>query len=273
MELGAVHFAFQGGEPLILDELEEIIRACQPERNLIAITTNTLLLTPKRIASLKKCGVDMFTISLDGGTPARHDTLRGKDGLFKQVLAAARNALAAGVNVTFNTVVSHDTLYDSGLIELIHLSKSLNTKLNLLYAVPIGNWAGKNGVVLTEADKRYLDRLFVCYHHLRRDLDANYRTYGCGAMKEVLYINCYGDVMPCPFIHASFGNVMHQSLASIWQSGLTLEMFRTYAPICLAAEDHDFIHQRLAVANSADRLPVAMDKMFPELNPVKKADT
>jgi MoaA/NifB/PqqE/SkfB family radical SAM enzyme len=265
MALGAVHFAFQGGEPLVLDNLEEIIGACYPDRNVIAVTTNATLLTISRVHSLRKAGVDLFTISLDSGNPEDHDSFRRHPGAYNKVMEAVRIAREEGVNVTFNAVVSHNNVHSEGLLSLIRMTAGMGVKLNLLYAVPIGEWMNRKDILLTSEDVRCLDRLFESYCHLRRDLDANYQVFGCGAMKEVLYIDCYGDVMPCPYIHASIGNVLEEPLAAIWQRGQTIDHFKAYVPICLAAEDPHFIAEHLSATHEAGRLPVEGARMFPEL--------
>ncbi|MFA6013031.1 MAG: radical SAM protein [Desulfobacteraceae bacterium] len=265
MDLGAVHFAFQGGEPLVLSHLEDIIRACSPSKNLIAITTNASLLTVKRIRTLKQAGVDLFTISLDSGSADKHDGFRGVTGAFKRAVQAAKDALDEGVNVTFNAVVTHQSLYDDGLMTLIRFTEKLGTKLNVLYAVPVGEWSENESTLLTQEDKNYVQTLFDTYPHLRRDLDANYVKYGCGAMKEVVYIDCYGDVMACPFIHASIGNCMDEPMVRIWRRGMEIDHFKGYAPVCLAAEDHHFIKEHLLKSCRSSVLPVPGKVMFPDM--------
>jgi len=271
MQLGAVHFAFQGGEPLILKNLEDIIRACQPHKNLIAVTTNALLLNRQRIAQLKKVGVDLFTISLDSGDAEMHDSFRRHKGAYNQAIQAAKDALDLGINVTFNAVVSHQSVHDVNFLNLVQYTRNMGVKLNILFAVPIGAWKDDESIILTPEDKEYLNKLFASFSHLRRDLDANYLAHGCGAMKEVIYVDCYGDIMPCPYIHASMGNILDAPLETIWRRGLKIDHFREYAPICLAAEDYHFIREHLSKACHAGSLPVAGDLMFPEMSRKSKS--
>ena len=53
MALGAVNFSFQGGEPLMLDGLGDIVQACAPDRNVISVTTNGTLVTRERARHLR----------------------------------------------------------------------------------------------------------------------------------------------------------------------------------------------------------------------------
>lgn len=72
MDLGAVNFSFQGGEPLLIRDLGSIIAACRPRRNVISVTTNGTLLNRERIVDLKRRGVDILTVSLDSSVAEEH---------------------------------------------------------------------------------------------------------------------------------------------------------------------------------------------------------
>ena len=75
-----------GGEPLLRQDLEEIIRAFRvPQRPpFTAVTTNGSLLTQKRYQSLRQAGLDEFSLSLDY-PDERHDDFRGIPGLFSKI--------------------------------------------------------------------------------------------------------------------------------------------------------------------------------------------
>ncbi len=47
----------------------------------------------------------------------------------------------------------------------------------------------------------------------------------------------HGDVLPCPFIHVSFGNVRNALLSDIVTKMRRVPQFGTYPDICVAAED------------------------------------
>jgi MoaA/NifB/PqqE/SkfB family radical SAM enzyme len=57
---------------------------------------------------------------------------------------------------------------------------------------------------------------------------------------EKVYITPYGDVIPCPFIHVSFGNVRETPLTAIVQRMREVPRFGKYQDICVAAEDEEF---------------------------------
>ena len=264
MKLGAVNFSFQGGEVFMVPGFAEIIKACKPHANLISLTTNGTFLIPENIKKIKRLGVDILTISLDSGIEAEHDSFRGRAGTFRKAMSGIDNALKSGLNVTIGATVSHQNLYSTGIKDLINFSKKKKIILVLILAVPAGKWSGNNGILITKEDMEFISSLTKSSPYIRTDFDANYLHRGCGAIKEILYVTPFGDVLPCPFLHISVGNVLKESVNEIRDRGLENKYFKGYYPKCLAAEDEKFINRYFPVIYSQPDLPVAFKKLFPE---------
>jgi len=61
-------------------------------------------------------------------------------------------------------------------------------------------------------------------HNICTHLTIAYgRDLGCIAVKGMISITQYGDVMPCPYIHTSLGNVFTEPLKNIIQRGLDIK--------------------------------------------------
>ena len=244
MEMGAVNFSFQGGEPTLYPELFEFIKNTYPERNVISVTTNGTTLDEGKIQKLKKAGVDILTISLDSAIPEEHDRFRGVKGTFDKTMNAVKLALKNGLHVTLGTVVSHKNVREQGVIDLIEQACKLKVIICLALAVPVGEWANNQDIILTDDDRDYLYGLVKRYYpFLRTDFDANFIGRGCGAVKEILYFTPYGDVLACPFLHFPLGNIFEESLASIRNRVLQNPYFNHYHHLCLAAEDREFMEK------------------------------
>jgi len=207
MKLGALNFSFQGGEPTLYPELTDFIKNTYPKMNLISVTTSGTLLDEQKILILKNAGVDILTISLDSAVPGEHDRFRGVKGTFEKTMNTIKLALKNGLHVTLGAVASHQNIRTQGLIDLIELAHDLNIIIFLALAVPLGKWGNKEDIILTEDDRTYLYNLVKKYPLLRTDFEANFVHWGCGAVKEILYLTPYGDVLGCPFLHFSLGNI------------------------------------------------------------------
>lgn len=262
MKLGAVNFSFQGGEPLLFRGLGDIIAACQPARNLISVTTNGTLLTEERVAWLKRLGVDILTVSLDSAIAEEHDRFRGATGSFAKTMAGIRLGLKEGLRVTLGTVVTHQTVRSEGITALARLAQELKVILYFIMPVPAGRWADNRDMFLTPEDLAYIDQMTRRSRYLRTDFQANFGSYGCGAVKEILYLTPYGDVLPCPFLHISLGNVLEESVATIRSRALANPYFAVYYQKCLASTDEEFIARYLSQTFEAERLPLPAEQVF-----------
>ncbi|QHQ63103.1 putative heme d1 biosynthesis radical SAM protein NirJ1 [Anaerocolumna sedimenticola] len=103
-----------GGEPLMRDDIFEIINYANKYNIRITISTNGTLIDRKMAKDLKKFNVSYVGISLDG-IGSRHDDFRGCSGSFNRSLEAIRNCLEigqkAGLRFTINRY-NYDQLND-----------------------------------------------------------------------------------------------------------------------------------------------------------------
>lgn len=143
-----------GGEPLIREDIGEIIDKITSMNMLAFMNTNGLLLIEK-IEQLRK--LEGLTISLDGDEYS-NDHIRGK-GTFKKVLRAIEVATAEGLRVSTNTVINTNNL--DSLNALLYLAKKTGflADFNFPYETSQDN---KNDSVLNLKDeeiKMVLNRL------------------------------------------------------------------------------------------------------------------
>ena len=89
-ELGVCFVSLGGGEPLLRNDLEEIVAALKSSGLWVSVTTNGSLLTMPRMRRLRDSGLDQLLISLDFIRSGMHDRQRGIRGLFERNLTALR---------------------------------------------------------------------------------------------------------------------------------------------------------------------------------------
>jgi MoaA/NifB/PqqE/SkfB family radical SAM enzyme len=244
-DLGTIAIGFTGGEPLVYPRLFDLIRLADPGRMLIIVCTNGTLMTPERARRLKGAGVDIVQMSVDSGEAGEHDAFRGMTGAFAKTMAAFRVARDAGLKVAAVPTVSHENIRTPGFRKIIEWARREDILVNLSMASPVGEWAGNTDCLLTDDDIAELQRLVASTPHVRRDFETNYWTEGCGAATEKLYVSPFGDVIPCPYMHISFGNVRDTPVAEIRAKMLANPYLAGFHPRCLTAEDRGFIDQYL----------------------------
>jgi MoaA/NifB/PqqE/SkfB family radical SAM enzyme len=263
-KLGTIIFGVQGGEPLVYPKIEDVIRNLDPKKNFISLKTNGTIASRELFQKLRKWGVDSVTVGL-GPIPNEFEfenynaISRKLKNAFATSLESIKIIAEVGIKPMMSVVISRENIGSKVFQSIIELAKEYNSVLNCALAVPIGSWETNHELMLISDDRNQLDEIFRNNPHVRTDFDSNWLITGCGACKEKLYISPYGDVLPCPFIHISFGNVLEEPVQNIWRRACKTNTFSEYAPVCLAAEDRKFLSYIEIAAKKNVKLPIRFD--------------
>jgi sulfatase maturation enzyme AslB (radical SAM superfamily)/TusA-related sulfurtransferase len=111
-ELGVKEIFVTGGEPFLLPEVGDILRACAAASP-TTVLTNGMLFSGRRLETLRSLPRDRLTlqISLDSPTPKRHDSNRGT-GTWMRAWKGIERASAEGFRVRLAATVSSDAEAD-----------------------------------------------------------------------------------------------------------------------------------------------------------------
>jgi len=254
LALGAMNINLTGGESLLREDLPEIVRASRPKSTVISVATNGILLDRKKAKVLMDSGVRIVTISLDSAAPNVHDRIRGYPGCFDKVIAASKYALEAGIEVFLCTILTRKNVKNGDIYRIVRLSRDLGAMLTINLPCQVGSWADED-VLLGEKELQVHQRLLK-EPHVRWEGISNYLRVGCPAGVEKLYISPAGDVMPCPFIHISFGNLTEEPVGRIWNRMLTESLFNRVHDRCLIAEDRTFRESYLREIEQSTSYPL-----------------
>ena len=258
--LGGININITGGEPLLRDDLFECIEAAGPRKGFVTLASNGLYLSRPLARELKRAGIRMITISIDGATAESHDAIRGVPGCVDQVLAAAGYAREAGMRVFLNTIMTRQNADSGEIFQIVDLVRreGHTCTINLPYAV--GAWEGVTDNRLTPSQmKRYWE--LVHEPGVRWEGDANYLQEGCPAGTEKIYITPYGDMMPCAVIHASFGNLRERRLRELYPEMRSVDVFKKPHGMCLVGGNPTFQQRILDRINDAAKDPEDVEGM------------
>lgn len=263
-KLGAIIFGVQGGEPLIYPKLGEVIKEIDSSRNYISIKSNGTVASEDLYKNLKKWGVDSVTVGF-GPVPNEfefedYDAISRKlKNAFSTSLKSVEMLYKAGIKPMMSVVISRRNIRSKVFYSMINLAKEYGCVLTCALAVPVGCWERDYDLMLRSEDRKELNRIMAENPHVRTDFETNWCINGCGALKEKVYISPYGDVLPCPFIHISFGNVLEEPLEVIWRRGVGTKTFGEYADVCLAAEDMKFLSYLEIAKQKGVQMPIRFD--------------
>ncbi len=246
-ELGMYEVLLEGGEPLVCKDLYDIIDIFGADRFYIEMTSNGYLLTEEVAFKLKKAGMSRVSISLDSTDPEIHDEYRGIKGAYDHAMKALENAKNAGMQASVNFLVGHYNIHSGEVEEIAEFCKKKDYHFSIVPATPTGNWKGKFDVMLTSEDSIYLESLRKKYKHFWRDIwpplpNKKVQVSGCIAVNRP-YINPYGDVLPCSYLHMKLGNIKEQPLKEIMEYGFSFPAFGERHDCCYAGEDPQFMRQ------------------------------
>jgi len=126
---GVCGIAFEGGEPLLRDDLVEILAFSRSLPMHTSLITNGTLLE-SRIDEVASYINGVVYVSLDG-LEKTHDAIRGVSGCFRK---AVRGVMASRgkVSVTINTTIMAENLHE--IEDMIKLAKELDTRISVAVA-------------------------------------------------------------------------------------------------------------------------------------------
>ncbi len=143
VRLGAVKARLTGGEPLLRQDIEELVAMLAAIEGVddLAMTTNAYLL-PQKLDALKAAGLKRLTISLDTLDDEIFRRMNGGRSGVDKVLAGIAAAEAAGYTpLKINAVVQRG-VNDHTLVELARFFKERGHILRFIEYMDVGN---KNG--------------------------------------------------------------------------------------------------------------------------------
>ena len=261
--MGIVQVNFQGGEPTLdLDRLEAIVSSIHPAKYYVSLSSNGFRHSSDDLLRIREMGVDKIAISLHSGIAEEHDCFVGYDGAYEKVFCCLENARAVGLEATLAATITRDTVRTPGFLKVVEICVALGIILDINVAIPVGRWSGMTEVLLNVEDYRWLDLLNREHPNIRRDLHPHLFRKGCLAGKELLYVNVYGDVLACPFLHFSAGNIRDQRLMDIRRHILEERWFANYNRQCLACENEEFMMKYMTKIFESHTLPLPFDEVF-----------
>ncbi|MBN2736194.1 MAG: radical SAM protein [Spirochaetales bacterium] len=222
--MGTSIIGFTGGEPLLREDLEEIISSVSSKSTTYLFTCGKGLDKP-RAASLKKAGLFAAGISLDSAIAEEHNKCRGVKGAFEAAIEAIKNSRAAGLYTMIQTVILKKDLSKQHFFSICCLARDLGVhEIRVLEPIKSGRFfMDSPNIFYTSQDRK---KLIALHHQANRvrgfpkiSTFANTESdnkYGCGAGIQHSYINHNGDLYPCDFVPMCFGNAEKNNLKELW---------------------------------------------------------
>lgn len=233
---------FSGGEPLMRDDIYELVEYAAGLGLRPVFGTNGTLITKEVANKLKEAGAMAMGISLDSMDPEVHDEFRQVEGAWEKAVRGIRNCLGINLPVQINTTIT-DINYDE-FEEITDFAVELGVQAHHpFFLVPTGRGQEieKNSV----RAKRYhnmIDRILekqkevdielkpTCAPQFmvaaeEKDMEMRF-TRGCLAGTDYCCILPDGKVHICPYLPVKVGNVREESFVEIWKNAEIFDELR-----------------------------------------------
>jgi len=165
IDLGVSNVVFTGGEPLVRDDLPQLIRHVDKTRAHAMIFTSGILLTEKKVAELAEAGLDSMNVSIDADRPEVHDKLRRVPGAFRKAFEGARLAREAGILTGVSTYGCHETVENGALEHLVQMARDEGFhEITIFDCVPTGKFLSRPDVIMGRKDIKRIRALAQKYN-------------------------------------------------------------------------------------------------------------
>ncbi len=239
-KLGTFQFLFTGGNPILRNDLEELIRATGDST--VALVSTPGLVNKERAESLKEAGCQGVLVGLEHYEQKKNDEIMGYGGAYRQSIKSIKNVRKAGMLAGSWIVITSDRIPEMDQ-HLKFVKKKGVTDLAIFEPI-----IKDNDRLLNKDERDYLKNV----QKIARKTKAYPRIIsgpfmdseefmGCTAGYNRMHISERGDVFPCDMLHEDRGNIYEENIKDIWR-----EMNNKYSePICGC----------IALDNTEDRLP------------------
>ncbi|MDA8235238.1 MAG: putative heme d1 biosynthesis radical SAM protein NirJ2 [Clostridia bacterium] len=234
---------FSGGEPLMRDDIYELVEHAVKLGLKPVFGTNGTLITPEVARRLKEAGAMGVGISLDSVDPVKHDKFRVFPGAWEGAIQGMKNCREAGLPFQI-----HTTVVDWNMDEVLDIT-DLAVKLgamahHIFFLVPTGRAvnieeeslrAEQYEELLTKIMKKQLEVPIelkpTCapqFMRIAKEMGMDLRfSRGCLAGTHYCIISPMGDVQPCAYLNMKLGNVKEIPFSEIWANSEVLNELRT----------------------------------------------
>lgn len=259
-EEGLSAICVSGGEPLIFKDLDKVIDAIDPSRFILSMDTNGIALSEDKIIWLVNKGVDRIHLSLDG-LEENHNQFRHIEGFnsWQHNVNMLPYCKKHGLDVVINIVATKDLVTSREMEKQLEFIEQFGFHASMIYAKPVGTFEEAKDQVLNQVDFDYLESLtgrYNCSTHLTENHGLK---LGCLCFKRHFSITAFGDILPCPWIPITIGNIFDESFGEILQRGLDNPWFSfDNVFTCHSGNDDSYFYQNIVsqIDKFVDEYPV-----------------
>ena len=223
-DLGVFSFLLVGGEPLMREDLPEIIKAIDRKRAVCLLYTNGSMLK-ERVKELYDAGLRRVLVSIYHAEENIHDEYCGQKGLMRKAMEGIEIARQMRMLVGISTISSPERL-NSGILErILYFSQQRHAnEIAIFNALPIGRWENREDIRNpTQEYQANLKNLITSWWAKPDapgvwwyDYIASPQNCGCLGGTAMFHVSHSGEFRSCAFCKLTIGSVKNTDLLTLW---------------------------------------------------------
>lgn len=224
-QLGTSIIGFTGGEPLLREDLPQLVEAAVKGGSEVIIFSSGAGFTREKAEQLKQAGAWAFCVSLDNTDAEAMSTQRGRADALETALNALKLSHETGFYTMTGTLAMPESIRSGRYLEIYRMAEELNVdEFRMVEPMPCGRMQHiDENQILTEeliaelrsfhveSNRRGRKPKVCCFNHIESP-----EFFGCGGGTQHLFIDPAGEVCPCDFTPMSFGNITQETFQVIW---------------------------------------------------------
>lgn len=269
IKMGSHLITFDGGEPLLREDIYDIISYASHTLATTVLFTNGLYLAKEVAYKLKKAGLDTLQVSIDSPYQEEHNQIRTVPGIFEKATQGVKYAVEAGLITSIFYVARPENSDFKTLYDLLDLGKRLGAhEISIYDILAIGRWLTYEAETLTDEDRARTIAL-----HKEANLPGKegpkimafsylegIQRFGCMGGRKWIHFTPAGDGIPCSYTPLSFGNIREYSLKDIWKNMQAHPEIKSDCRPCMV-QDKDFRKKYIYPIPEGARLPYPIHKI------------
>jgi len=226
VKLGIPKVDYFGGEPLLRNDIVELVRIGASKGLYISLTTNGWLITKELAKKLKQAGISCINISLDSTSPDEHDRLRVLPGLYEKAINAVRYCHEEGIPSIVSTYITRERIKNfapgesdnSELSKILSLSRKLKASaVRILFPIISGEWIDSDTRGFSQEEvEEVVDSIDPSFVFIEGAFSVKNKRKVCQSLNGKMFnISPYGEIQLCIAFTNVFGNVKDTPLEEL----------------------------------------------------------
>jgi len=236
LDMGACIITLTEGDPLLREDIFDLIKHVDPEKAVVNLFTPGLDMTVEKAVKLREAGLYNLIIGVYSTNAMEHDRVRGVPGAYEKAIEAIKTALETGLIVTMSCHIKSGQV--SRIQDLYDLARELGVQ-------ELSIWEGMPKSPEEKLTLIEREQILEIYRKINSTpggprLFAN--TYfegqmlGCMAGRRWMHVAVDGRVRGCPYLADSYASVKEGGLKRAWKALRSSGQFEGFLSHCPAQD-------------------------------------